>query len=90
MNRTYPYKAWVILPAGGLREIELVKNAGIWSDGDWDEIESGKLYHIQDLYPTRGAAIAKGLAKLVEQEAAVRKRLAAIDKKRAALQRAAA
>lgn len=86
MNRTYPYKAWVIQPSGKPKEVELVEEGFSWSDhSDWDITNSGQSYHVDNLYPTREAAITAGLAALDAQQAKLTKQQANLDKKRATL-----
>lgn len=81
MTRTYPYKAWVIQPSGKLKEVELVKLRYF----DWDCAQSGKVYHIAELHPTKDAAIAAGLAALDAQQTKLTKQQTTLDKKRATL-----
>lgn len=85
MNRTYPYKAWVLQPSGKPKEVELVGRMYDYSYPDWDESNTGKGYHVGDLHPTREAAISAGLAALDVQQAKLTKQQERIDKKRATL-----
>jgi len=84
-ERTYPYKAWVLMPSFKPAEVELVSNYGLY----YDETAKGKIYHIKhSLYPTKAAAIAAGRKKIDEQQADIAKRLERINKRIAALDKA--
>lgn len=83
--RTYPYKAWVLMPSFKPVEVELVRNYGVY----YDETANGKIYHIEhSLHPTKAAAIAAGRKKIDEQQADIAKRLERINKRIAALDKA--
>lgn len=84
-ERTYPYKAWVLMPSFKPAEVELVSNYGLY----YDETAKGKIYHIKhSLYPTKAAAIAEGREKIEEQQADIAKRLERINKRITALDKA--
>lgn len=87
MNRTYPYKAWVLQPSGKPKEIELVEEDFSWSDhSDWDITSAGKSYNTtSEVHATKDAAITAGLAALDVQQAKLTKQQANLDKKRATL-----
>ncbi|KAF1698321.1 hypothetical protein CSC62_05275 [Pseudoxanthomonas jiangsuensis] len=85
MSRTYPYKAWVIQPSGKPKEVTLVETYDSWLDVSWDISDSGKSYHIDNLHPTKDAAIAAGLDALDAQQANLTKRQTTLEKKRATL-----
>ena len=89
-ERTYPYKAWALMPSFKPVEVELVKSYGRWScDADWDRASNGKAYNAEhDLYHSKAEAIAAGRKKLDEQRADIAKRLERINKRAAALDKA--
>ena len=85
-ERTYPYKAWALMPSFKLVEVELVECYGSWGRNmDWDRASNGKVYNVErDLYPSKPDAIAAGRKKLDEQSADIAKRLERISKRAAA------
>lgn len=83
--RTYPYKAWVLMPSFKPVEVELVSNYGVY----YDETANGKIYHIEhSLHPTKAAAIAAGRKKIDEQRDDIAKRIERINNRAAALDKA--
>lgn len=89
-ERTYPYKAWALLPSFTPVEVELVESYSYWGPyQDWDITQKGKAFNAKrDLYPTKAAAIAAGRKKIEEQQADIAKRLERINKRIAALDKA--
>lgn len=90
-TRTYPYKAWTVMPSGKPVEVELVANAAYWGNGTdcrWDRTETGKDYDSTKLSPTKEAAIEIEWNRLNEQETNIAKQLEKIAKKRTVLTRA--
>lgn len=89
-ERTYPYKAWALMPSFKIVEVELVECYGSWGRYmEWDKASSGKSYNAdRDLHPTKAAAIAAGRKKIDEQQADIAKRLERINKRIAALDKA--
>ena len=86
-SRTYPYEAWALSPSFAPK---LVLLAGpYWSIGDWDVSESGKLYSMLELFPTKEAALVQGWQRIADQEAKLAKLQVGIAKKKAALAKAA-
>jgi hypothetical protein len=97
--RTYPYKAWVLMPSFKPVEIEFVgacdddeyceDGEGRPVDADPADITSGsKIYRLHEIYTTKQAAIAAGRALLVRMREAIEKLLVNLDKKSAALNKA--
>ncbi len=91
-ERTYPYKAWVLLPSFTPVEVELVGPYSTYYParyGHLDVTVKNKAYSTEhDLYPTKAAAIAAGRKKIDEQQADIAKRLERINKRIAALDKA--
>ena len=89
-KRTYPYKAWALLPSFTPVEVELVESYSYWGPyQDWDISQRGKAFNAKrDLYPNKAAAIAAGRKKIDEQQADIAKRLERINKRIAALDKA--
>ncbi|WP_312141258.1 hypothetical protein [Stutzerimonas nitrititolerans] len=89
-ERTYPYKAWVLMPSFKIVEVELVECYGSWGRYmEWDKASSGKSYNVErDLYPTKAAAIAVGRERVAAQQADLAKRQERLNKRIAALDKA--
>ncbi|MCW0413520.1 hypothetical protein NG831_06325 [Xanthomonas sacchari] len=91
-TRTYPYKAWVVTPAGKPVELEMTgpSYASYSLYAHWDDSTTGKGYDSTKLSPTKEAAIEVEWNRLNEQEAKITKQLVKIAKKRAVLAKARA
>lgn len=90
-ERTYPYKAWVLMPSFKPVEVELIASySGFWSKSQsFEKTATGKVYEIgTELFPNKAAAIAAGRKKIDEQQADIAKRLERINKRIAALDKA--
>lgn len=91
-ERTYPYKAWVLMPSFTPVEVELVSPYSTYYPelyGHLDVTVKNKVYSTErDLYPTKSAAIAAGRKQIDEQQADIAKRLERINKRIAALDKA--
>lgn len=85
-TRTYPYKAWRLMPSYKPVPVTLVARHRYDSGYDKDDNETNR--HISNLYPSIGAAIAAGWAKVEKQEANLRKSAETLEKKRVALLKA--
>lgn len=89
-DRTYPYTAWTLKPSFKPVQVTLVRAyASLQYQNTWDVSESGRFYSIEELFPTKQAAIDAGWERIHEQEASLSKRQASIYKKREALAKAA-
>jgi hypothetical protein len=89
-ERSYPYKAWTLMPSFKPVEVEFREKYASWSFQDYGDVTTtGKLVARVDIFPTKDAAIAGGWERIHAQEAVLEKRMAAISKKRAALAKAA-
>ncbi|WP_027980599.1 hypothetical protein [gamma proteobacterium L18] len=84
-ERIYPYTAWLLTRSFQPLQIELI-GPGYAASG-YDRTESGRNYHVDELYPSLAAAIACGEGKLAELAADIAKRQASLDKRRDALAR---
>ncbi len=88
-ERTYPYKAWTVIPSGKPVEVELVRNAGYWGETcAWDRTARGKDYDSTKLQPTKVLAIITALEALDAQQEKLDKQQATLNKKRAVLEKA--
>jgi hypothetical protein len=87
-KRKYPYNAWMLQPSFKPVEVRVVKRAYLHSYHEYDELESGKTVHINNLYPTKAAAIAYGRQQVEKTEADLVKRRENLNKKIAALNKA--
>jgi len=89
-KRSYPYKAWTLLPSFKPVEIEIVGLA--WNDwgsyAHWDKSASGKGYDSTKLHATKDAAIAAGHVALDDQRAKLEKMAEKLERRRAALHKA--
>ena len=84
-STVFPYKGWVLSPSFKPVERTIV---GPSYSPRWHTTESGKQYHISDIFPTKEAAIADGRIKIAAQMADVKKREANVLKRQAALDKA--
>lgn len=89
-ERTYPYKAWALLPSFKPVEVELVERWGNFGQYlNYDRAAKGKVYHVElELHASKAEAIAAGRKKIDEQQADIAKRLERINKRIAALDKA--
>lgn len=81
-EKTYPRKAWVLMPSFKPVEISVVKEDRIPS---YDISEKGKSYHISDLFETKEAAIEAGYFKCQIDEYKILKIQAKVYNRRQAL-----
>jgi hypothetical protein len=89
-TRTYPYKAWTVMPSGKPVEVELVKSASYWGDEEcaWDRAASGKDYDSRKLCKTKVLAVIAALEAVDAQQEKLDKQQATLNKKRATLEKA--
>lgn len=87
-ERTYPYKAWTLLPSCKPVETEFASKYQSYSQWDGDVTVKGKLVARADIYPTREAALIAGWGRVAKLEADIRKRQETLAKKKAALRKA--
>lgn len=84
---TFPYTGWVLMPS--FKPVKTIfVEAARYSEG-WHKSEGGKTYSTQNIYATKDAAISAGHIDLHQQQAALDKKQANINKRRAALEKAA-
>lgn len=89
-QRTYPYAGWVLLPSFKPVEVTFVSAYKSFSNEDYgDNSQSGKLYGRSEIFPSKAAAILEGHARLEKQQADLDKKQIKINKRRAALEKAA-
>lgn len=90
-KRTYPYLGWILQPSFKPVQIELVKKYDSYSTVDYgDMVASGKLYRVNELFPSKAAAIAEGRARVKKQQADLDKKQASLQKRITALDKAEA
>jgi hypothetical protein len=90
MARTYPYAAWVLKPSFRPAQVTLVREYDSCQYANtWDVAESGKLYALSELFPTKESAIVAGWERVHDQEAKLTKQLESLQKKREQLTKAA-
>lgn len=90
MERTYPYKAWTLLPSFKPVEVELVGRYASYSHQDYgDRTAKGKVYALGDIFLSKENAIAAGWLRIEKQASNLAKSLETLEKKRVALRKAA-
>lgn len=89
MERSYPYKAWVLMPSFKPAEVELVKKYESYSFLDYGDLTAtGKCYQRGEIYATKEDALTGGHLRLEKSRAQIAKLQAGHDKKLAALKKA--
>ena len=88
MSRTYPFKAWVLMPSFKPVEVEIVSEYRSWNKEVYHQTAKQKTYTGSDLFGSKDEAICAGRKRLADQEADLAKRAENIAKKRAALDKA--
>jgi hypothetical protein len=84
-TRTYPYTAWLLTRNFQPLEIELVGQG--YANSSYDRTQSGRNHHVDELFPTKAAAIACGESKLADLTADLVKRQACLVRRQIELQR---
>jgi hypothetical protein len=88
--RTYPYKAWVLMPSFKPVEVEFKEAYSSYGAvRDYDISAKERAYHISEIFPSKEAAIAAGWVRIHAQEEALTKKAANLLKKREVLAKAA-
>lgn len=88
-ERTYPYTAWVLTPSFKPKEVTLVRHYMAFGGQDYGDLtESGKMYGVTEMFPTKRAAVDEGWRRVGKQKADLDKKLIGIAKRRKALQEA--
>lgn len=89
-ERSYPYKAWTLMPSFKPAEVELVNQySSMPGHQHMDVTAKGKIYYAGiNLYPSKDAAIEAGRAQLKAQQADLDKRQERLNKRIAALDKA--
>ena len=88
-ERTYPYNAWVLTPSFKPKEVTLVKAYRAFGGQDYGDLtETGKMYGVTEMFPTKRDAVMDGWAQVDKQKADLDKKLIGIAKRRKALQEA--
>lgn len=83
MIKEYPYQAWVLTPSFAPKQVTVVE-PDRWSNG-WLPTESGKHYQASDIYATKALAIQGGWDRVATQEAALKKKVESLEKKKSVL-----
>lgn len=88
MNRSYPYKAWILMPSFKPVEVEFVRNYETFG-GDYGDVkDGGKIVRRDEIYPSKDAAISGAHERLAKHRAQIAKLQLGHDKKLAALKKA--
>lgn len=85
-ERIYPRTAWVLTPSFRPRTVVLERPYST----RWEVTPSGKLYDLDEIFPTKEEAVADGWRRVGLAQASLDKRAATLDKKRGNLTKAAA
>lgn len=86
VSRTFPYKAWVLMPSFKPKEVEMVRAYESYSRQDYGDLTgAGKLYARPDIFGSKREAIEEGWRRVDKQKADLDKKLVNIVKKRRAL-----
>lgn len=83
---TFPYTGWVLMPSFKPKQEQFLEHA---RQSNWHVTDKKKPVHIGDIHPSKQAAIAVGHARLQQQQNDLDKKQANINKRRAALEKAA-
>lgn len=87
---TFPYTGWVLIPSFTPKQEKFVSPYGFGDEQkEWHRTEKHKLVHVDSIYFCKAAAIYAGNQRLRDQQAALDKKQANINKRRAALEKAA-
>ena len=89
MNLTYPCKRWKLNPGFKPVEIELVEELSYWGDDKWGRTQTGSHIRLTETFDTQADAIADGWKRAAVQQADIDKRQQRLDKRKAALTKAA-
>lgn len=91
MSRTYPRQVWVLTPSFVPKEVTVLKKYSSYASSDYGDIsESGKIYPLSEMFPSKEAVIAEGYRRIQEQESKIQKMLATLEKKNRNLEKAKA
>lgn len=88
----FPYAGWVLMPSFKPKEITFVRQYETrWGTKKptYHQPESGKEYHVDDIYKSKTDAIRVGHKRLNEQQEALDKKQLNLNKRRAVLEKAA-
>lgn len=84
---TFPYTGWVLMPS--FKPVELTFVERLSHSYGWHKAHNGKIYSIWKIFSCKQAAIDAGHAELLKQQKALEKRQTNLNKRRAALEKAA-
>lgn len=80
--RQYPRQCFTLTPSFTVKEITITNSYRSYSrPSDYEQVASGKLYHIQDLFDTPEEAVTEGLLRVKQQQAKIDKMQANLTKK---------
>jgi len=87
---TFPYTGWVLTPGFTPKQEKFVMPYGHSEEqNDWHFTERKKVVNVGSIYVSKEAAICAGNQRIRDQQAALDKKQANINKRRAALEKAA-
>lgn len=88
MERSYPYKAWILMPSFKPVEVEFVEQYISFVEDYGDRAEKGKIYRRDEIFASKQLALNGGYLRLEKHRAQIAKLQAGYDKKLAALKKA--
>lgn len=88
MERSYPYKAWILMPSFKPVEVEFVEQYKSFSEDYGDLTNKRKVVRRDEIFPTKQDAINGGHLRLRRHRAQIAKLQAGHDKKLEALKKA--
>jgi len=88
MERSYPYKAWILMPSFKPVEVEFVQEYRSFSESYGDVTDKGKIVRKDEIFASKEAAISAGHARLVKHRAQIAKLQLGHDKKLEVLKKA--
>ena len=89
MERSYPYKAWILLPSFKPVEVEFVKTYEAFGGQDYGDLtDKGKIMRRDEIHASKSEAIKVGHERLAKSRAQIAKLQLGHDKKLEALKKA--
>jgi hypothetical protein len=88
MERSYPYKGWILMPSFKPVEVEFVEQYTSFGNDYGDRTEKGKVYRRDEIFAGKQLALNGGHLRLEKHRAQIAKLQLGHDKKLAALKKA--
>lgn len=89
-EKQYPYTGWVLMPSYKPKQETFVREANFFNRDLYGVTEAGKYVSSGEIYASKADAIAAGRARLDEQHEKLKKMQERVNKRHAALDKAAA